>query len=162
MAITSPRATTASLVPLRAALGSAMLIHGTSKLKPDGLAQTAQFFEQLNIRPGKPWAVATGMTETAVGTMTLLGVGTRLAALGVLITQGMAVARVHWKKGYDVAGGGFEYNLALMAIAAAVALVGPGRLSLHELLEARGRRRLVRNPFRRRTRTWLRALFAVQ
>ena len=143
------RARDASLVPIRLALGSTMLYHGTSKLRGDGPAQTGQMFEQLGIRPGRRWAVATGLVEAFAGAAAVLGIATRPAALAVLVTQAVAVARVHAPKGYDTTKGGFEFNLALMAIAAALLVAGPGRLSAHEALEHRvegwaGRRRFRR------------------
>ncbi len=142
------RAREAAFVPVRLALGSAMVYHGASKLRGEGPEQTGQMFEQLGIRPGKAWAVATGLAEAFAGGAAILGIFTRPAALAVLVTQAVAVARVHGKKGFDVTRGGMEYNLALMAIAAGLLLAGPGRVSAHEVLEhaveGRGGRRLWR------------------
>ena len=42
-----------------ATLGSTMLYHGISKLKPEGLEQTSQFFESLGLKPARPLALAT-------------------------------------------------------------------------------------------------------
>jgi len=142
------RAKDASLVPMRLALGSAMLYHGTSKLRGEGPAHTAQMFEKLELSPPKALAVATGLAETFAGAAAVLGIATRPAALVVLVTQAVAVARVHAPKGFDVMKGGMEYNLALMAIAAGLLLAGPGRVSAHEALEraveGRGQKRLWR------------------
>src|SRR5207253_557110 len=73
---------------------------------------------------------------------------TRPAALAVLVTQSVAVAKVHAKKGFSIMNGGFEFNLALMAIAAAMLVAGPGLFSVHEgierLAEGRGARQYVR------------------
>jgi len=129
------RAMDASFVPVRLALGSAMVYHGASKLRGEGPAQTGQMFEQLGIKPGKAWAIATGIAEAFAGVASILGILTRPAALAVLVTQAVAVARIHSKKGYDVMQGGMEYNLALMAIATGLLLAGPGRVSAHEVLE---------------------------
>ena len=138
----------AALIPLRLALGSTMVYHGSSKLRGEGPQQTARMFEQLAIRPPRAWAVATGLAETFAGVASILGVMTRPAAVAVLVTQAVAIARVHASKGFNVMQGGFEYNLALMAIAAGLLVEGPGRASTHELLErvveGRGGRRLWR------------------
>ncbi|HEX8909128.1 MAG TPA: DoxX family protein [Anaeromyxobacteraceae bacterium] len=144
----NPRAKDAALVPVRVALGSTMLYHGYEKLRGEGPRQTGEAFEGLGIRPGKAWAVATGAAELFAGAAAVLGIATRPAAVAVLVTQGMAVAKVHGPKGYSNLQGGMEYNLALMAIAAALLLGGPGRVSAHEALEhaidGRGPRRLWR------------------
>lgn len=142
------RARGESFLPGRLALGSAMLYHGASKLRGEGPQRTAETFEQLGIRPAKPWAVATGLAEAFAGAAAVLGLATRPAALAVLVTQAIAVARVHARKGFDVMQGGMEYNLALMAIAAGLLLHGPGRVSAHGVVEravaGRGAKRVWR------------------
>lgn len=156
------RAKDASLVPIRLALGSTMLYHGASKLRGDGPARTAQMFEQLGIRPARGLALATGLAEAFAGIAAVLGIATRPAAVAVLVTQAVAVARVHAPKGFDTARGGYEYNLALMAIAAALLVAGPGRLSAHEALEQRVDRRTRRRLRRGRSSLLGRALRVVK
>jgi putative oxidoreductase len=138
----------AAFVPLRAALGSTMIYHGMSKLKEESRDQAGQMFEQIGLRPGKPLAVATGAAEVFAGVASMLGFLTRPAALAVLVTQAVAIAKVHAKKGFEVTKGGFEYNLVLIAIALGLLVAGPGGLSLHEQLEhmaeGRGPKRLLR------------------
>jgi putative oxidoreductase len=41
-----------------------------------------------------------------------------------------AAGVVHWSKGFFNTNGGFEFNLALLAIALAVTATGPGRFSV--------------------------------
>jgi putative oxidoreductase len=123
------------LIPTRSALGAAMLYHGVDKLKRAKRDQSAQFFESTGLRPGHFWSRATGIAETAAGALSVLGLLTRPAALAVLVTQAVAIAKVHAPRGFSSIKGGFEYNLTLMAIAAALLLNGPGRFSTHEALE---------------------------
>jgi putative oxidoreductase len=129
-----------AMLPGRLALGSTMLFHGASKLKREATVQNAQFFESVGIRPGRPWVMATAAAEIFAGLSAILGVGTRLAALAVLATQGVAIARVHRPHGFSNQTGGFEFNLALMALATGLLIAGPGTLSAHELAEHRVRR----------------------
>lgn len=123
------------LLPARMALGSTMVFHGGKKLMGEGPEEHAQMFGAMGIRPPKFWAVSTGLAEVLAGAMSIAGVFTRVAALAVLVTQGMAVAKVHGPKGFSNQEGGYEFNLALMAIAAGLLLAGPGKISGHELLE---------------------------
>lgn len=125
----------AALVPGRLALGSTMVFHGYSKLKKGAPEPTGQFFESLGIKPGKFWAVATGVAEVMAGVTAILGIGSRIGALAVLVTQSLAVGKVHAKNGFDATKGGYEWNLALMGIAAGLLLAGPGVVSAHEGLE---------------------------
>ena len=138
----------AALIPPRAALGASKVYHGLGKLRQGAPEQAGQFFESVGIKPGKPLAVATGIAEMFAGAAAILGFWTRPAALAVLVTQGVAIARVHGSKGYDITKGGFEYNLGLMAIAAMLLVAGPGLFSTHEgverLLEGRGAKKWVR------------------
>lgn len=136
------------LLAPRVTLGSSMLYHGYQKLTPEGLNASAPWFEQLGFKPGKRWVALTGLAEMGSGLLSLLGVGTRLAALAVLVTQGVAVSKVHGEKGFDNTRGGFEFNLSLMAIAAGLLLSGPGRASLKHAWHSR-RYRGLRGAVRR-------------
>ena len=138
----------AGLVPVRAALGASMMYHGLGKLKEESRDQAGQMFEQVGLRPGKALAIATGTAEVFAGACALLGFLTRPAALAVLVTQAVAIAKVHAKNGYDITKGGYEYNVALMAIAAGLLVAGPGLFSVHEelecLAEGHGAKKLLR------------------
>lgn len=126
-----------ALVPARASLGATMLHHGATKLRGDGPDQTGQMFEQLGIRPGRTWARLTGLAEVFAGASVILGIGTRLGALAVLVTQGVAIAKVHGNKGFSNLAGGYEFNLLLVAAALGLLVAGPGPVSAHEVIERR-------------------------
>ena len=138
----------AALIPPRAALGASMVYHGLGKLREGAPEQVGGWFESIGLRPGKPLAVATGIAEVFAGVGAILGLWTRPAALAVLVTQSFALGKVHAKNGFDVTKGGFEYNIALMCIAGALLIAGPGMFSAHEgierLVEGRGAKRFLR------------------
>lgn len=134
----------AALVPPRLSLGSTMVFHGLSKLKKEGVEQYTGFFEQIGFKPGKPWVIALGVTELVSGISAILGVATRFTALAVLVTQGVAIAKVHGSKGFDNTKGGYEFNLALIGSALTLLLRGPGSVSVHSALESRVKRRELR------------------
>jgi putative oxidoreductase len=121
----------AAEVAARLALGGSMLYHGLAKLRGEGPARTEQFLSGIGLRNARFWARATGVAETFAGAAAVLGLATRPAALAVITTQAVAIQKVHRPKGFDVAQGGMEYNLALVAIAVGLLLSGPGRLSAH-------------------------------
>jgi putative oxidoreductase len=124
-----------SLLPARASLGATMIYHGVSKLRGEGPAQTAGFFEQIGIRPGARWARLAGIAEVAAGASAILGIGTGVGAAIVLATQAVAVAKVHAPKGFSNLSGGYEFNALLAAVALGLLVAGPGRISAHEAVE---------------------------
>ena len=148
------------LVGPRAMLGATMLYHGVEKLRAPEKA-TGQF-ESLGIKPAGFWARATAIAEAGAGVLLLAGWLVRPAALAVLVTQATAIKKVHAPKGFATYRGGYEFNLGLMATAAALLLGGPGRYSLARLFarasEPRGWRGVI--PARRRRRGFAATLLA--
>jgi putative oxidoreductase len=138
----------AALIPPRAALGASMVYHGLGKLRGEGPQQVGGWFESIGLKPGKKLAKATGIAEVFAGAAAIAGLWTRPAALAVLVTQAVALGKVHRKNGYDITKGGFEYNVALMCIAGALLVAGPGLFSAHEgverLVQGRGLKKWVR------------------
>jgi len=134
----------AALLPPRLSLGSTMVAHGITKLRKEGTEQHAGFFEQLGFKPARTWVLITGVTEVLAGVGAILGFATRPAAAAVLVTQAIAIAKVHGSKGFDNTKGGFEFNLALCAMALGLLLRGPGKLSVHHALEDRVKRKELR------------------
>jgi putative oxidoreductase len=121
---------------LRLVVGGYFFGHGTQKLfgwfggyGPDG---TGQFFESLGLRPGKRHAVAAGAAEAGGGALLVLGAATPLASAALIATMLTAIHRVHLKNGPWVTNQGYEYNLVLIAAAAALAETGPGSPSVDD------------------------------
>src|SRR5207237_9078183 len=126
------------LLALRVALGFVFLAHGAQKavgsLGGPGFAGATGFIGSLGFRPAPLWtAVAVG-GELVAGLLLVLGLLTPLAALLVLGTMAVAIAKVHGPKGFFIQNGGYEYNLVLIIAALAVAALGPGAFSLDHVL----------------------------
>ena len=122
------------LTLLRTIVGALFVGHGTQKLfgwfGGHGPDATGQFFESLGLRPGRRHAVAAGAAEAGGGALVVLGLFTPAAAASIIGTMFTAIRTVHVKNGPWVSDGGYEYNLALIAIMVALADVGPGDVSL--------------------------------
>jgi putative oxidoreductase len=119
---------------LRGIIGTLFVGHGTQKLfgwfdghGPDG---TGGYFESLGLRPGKRHALAAGAAETAGGALLAAGAFTPLAAAALNGTMVTAMRTAHKGKGPWVTGGGWEFNLVLIAATTALADSGPGRFSV--------------------------------
>ncbi len=123
---------------LRVTIGALFFGHGTQKLKGwfggHGLDATAGFFEQLGLRPGRRNAIAAGAAEAGGGAALALGLATPFASASVIGAMLTAIQRVHLKNGPWVTNQGYEYNLILIVVAALLAELGPGPISLDHLL----------------------------
>ena len=127
----------AGLLLLRAGVGVALVAHGGQKLfgwfGGHGLEGTAEAFEGMGFRPGRPSALGAGLGEAGGGALIGLGLATPLAGSAAAGTM-IAAASVHAPAGFFATGGGYEYPASLGVSAAALALIGPGRWSLDALL----------------------------
>jgi putative oxidoreductase len=119
---------------LRGVVGPLFVGHGTQKLfgwfgghGPEG---TGGFFEGLGLRPGKRHATAAGAAEAGGGVLLTLGMATPVAATMISGTMLTAIRKVHLPKGPWVTEGGYEYNVALIALVTSLVETGPGRLSV--------------------------------
>lgn len=121
-------------VALRMVVGGLLIGHGTQKLfgwfGGPGRKGTEGMMEALDMHPVKVNAVASGLTEAGSGALLAAGAATPLAAAGVTAVMTTAITKVHAKNGVWSSKGGWEYNAVLIAAAAALAEVGPGRPSL--------------------------------
>jgi uncharacterized membrane protein YphA (DoxX/SURF4 family) len=85
--------------------------------------------------------IAVAWGELFGGVALAFGFLTRLAALGLLIIQAGAIYTVTLQRGFSPQeGGGYEYNLALVAMCVSLFCWGAGNLSVDNLF--RGKRKL--------------------
>ncbi|AXC13406.1 Membrane protein, distant similarity to thiosulfate:quinone oxidoreductase DoxD [Acidisarcina polymorpha] len=120
---------------LRLVLGVIMVAHGYTKIIPKGALYS---FTQNVAHLGMPmWlGYVAAFTEFFGGMLLILGLLTRLAALGAAIDMGVAIVKVHLHGGLTGHGNapGFEYPLALFAIALMVVFTGGGLLAIDQAI----------------------------
>lgn len=117
-----------ALLILRIVLGIIMLYHGWPKLT--NLGGTIQGFTGMGIPLPALSAIFAMVAEVGGGLLLLLGVFTDIAGLLFAIDMLGAITFVHAKNGFPVDKGGYEFPLALLAMALALAFAGPGRYSV--------------------------------
>ncbi|GAA1386271.1 hypothetical protein GCM10009639_09870 [Kitasatospora putterlickiae] len=136
-AIASPHAYDAGLLLLRVAFGLTMAAHGSQKLfgwfGGGGIDGTAKFFDSTGYPAAKAMAVVAGLTEFGGGLALAVGLLAPLAAAAILGTMLNALA-VSWNGNFFAMKDGAEYELILIAGAAALALTGPGRYAVDRYL----------------------------
>ena len=129
------------LLTLRLTLGGLLAGHGAQKLfgmfEGHGLEGTGSFMESMGLQPGKQWAFTAGLGETAGGVRTALGFLHPVGPITTLAPMSVAWGRAHWHKPIWATSGGAELPATNMAIALALALMGPGKLSLDRWLGLR-------------------------
>jgi putative oxidoreductase len=90
-------------------------------------------FEKQGYKPVWLWISLVILGEVGGGVSVALGFLTPLGATGIFGAMFMATFKSHWKNGFIVSKGGYEYTLVLMAMSIAIGLGGPGNYSLDAL-----------------------------
>jgi putative oxidoreductase len=131
------------LTIVRVVLGVALFAHGAQKLLGwfggQGFSVTVRTFrDQLGIPA--PLACLAIAAEFFCGLGLIVGLLTRIAALGVTITMVVALLTVHLKYGFflnwfgNKPGHGIEYHLVVIALALVVIVKGAGAFSFDSAL----------------------------
>jgi putative oxidoreductase len=122
------------LLVARLVFGLLMAAHGSQKLfgwfGGHGLSGVGGFFESLGFRPGRFFAGAAAGAEIVGGLLITLGFLGPVGPALVVSVMLVAAVTVHSKGGLFAATNGIEVPLLYAASAAALALTGPGTLSL--------------------------------
>ena len=141
------------LLVLRLVVGSIFAIHGYPKLfggagkgealsestrkalgqpfvgamEGGGIANLTGMMQALGMSnpPAMAWVLALG--EFAGGIALALGWRTRPVALGLALSQLVAIDKVHKQDGFV---GGYEFNATLIGASAALAIAGPGKIAV--------------------------------
>jgi putative oxidoreductase len=130
------------LTLLRIAVGVIFMAHGAQKFFMLGIPVVAQGFAQGGIPMASFMAPFIASVELLGGTALVLGLLTRLAALGTAFTMLGAMLLVHLKGGFFLPSG-IEYTVVLLSASVALILMGPGSFSLDALLARRALPRRV-------------------
>jgi putative oxidoreductase len=118
-----------ALFVMRLALGAVMVGHGYPKVF-GGLHHHVQMVAGLGL-PG--WtAYLSAFAEFFGGLLVLLGLFTRAAAFAICIDMSVAIAKVHFHNGL-MGNGGYEFPLALAAIAFALIFFGGGAIAIDHI-----------------------------
>lgn len=121
------------LLVLRCAVGIVFIAHGYNHIFGGGrIAGTAQWFENLGMRPGIVHAWLASVTELGAGAMLIAGFATPLACAGVVAVMVVAWITNHRKNGFFIfrPGEGYEYVMTLTLTGIGLGGTGPGRWSL--------------------------------
>src|SRR5579864_4007539 len=130
--------TALGLLILRFVIGLTLAGHGAQKIfgwwGGTGMAAWTGAMTRMRIRPAAPWAWASALAELVGGLLLALGFLSPLGNFAILGSMLVAILLVHLPKGFWNTKGGYEFNLAIIGAALALALTGPGTYALDSLL----------------------------
>jgi putative oxidoreductase len=119
---------------LRIVLGFLFVAHGWQKFSEWTIAGTQMSFAEMGIPLAEIAAPVVAVLELVGGIALILGILTRPVALLLALNMLGALLLVHLTSGVFVANNGIELVLILGAASLALALVGPGKLSVDNAL----------------------------
>jgi putative oxidoreductase len=129
------------LLVVRLIVGLIVAAHGAQKLfgwwGGPGMTGWVGAMNRMRIRPPVPWAWMSALAELLGGLGLAVGLLNPLPSFAILGSMLVAIALVHWPRGFWTTKGGYEFNLTIIAAIAAVALAGPGAYSLDALFGIR-------------------------
>jgi putative oxidoreductase len=136
------------LLILRAGIGGYMATHGWSKLQMVLDGNYAMFADPIGIGPHAS-LILTAFAEFVCAVLVVVGLGTRLAAIPIVIAMGVAAfvahgadpwsmetAAIRFMTGESESWGSKQPALMFMIPFLALAFTGPGRFSLDTLVRA--------------------------
>ena len=140
-----------AMLILRVTVGGLLAGHGAQKLfgwfGGSGVDGTAKAMESMGLEPGTLWAPVAGLAEFGGGVLTALGFLHPLGPISIMAAMSMATIKAHWGKPIWNTEGGAELPLTNLIVALAIALAGPGRYSLDDVMRLRLPASLVATAF---------------
>jgi putative oxidoreductase len=120
------------LLMLRLIIGAVFIYHGFAKVS--NIEGTLGFFSTIGLgNIVLVYLAAYG--EFVGGIMLVLGIFTRYTALLLAFIAAVAIYAVHFKAGFNIMKGGYEYALTLMVVSLAISMIGSGKYSLLNLIK---------------------------
>ena len=127
---------------IRMILGIVFFAHGAQKalglFGGPGFSRTIDFFQQMGIPAGL--TVLAIAAEFLGGLGLLVGLLTRIAALGIIVNMVVAVLMIHSRVGFFMnwngkqQGEGYEFHLLAIALGLAILVKGAGGFSIDRIL----------------------------
>lgn len=123
---------------LRIPVGIIFAAHGAQKLfgwfGGYGLEGTGQWMASIGLNPGYLMALLAGGAEFFGGLALLIGLLVRPAGAVLAFAMLVAIFSVHIGNGLFMSNNGYEFALALLAVAVSLTISGAGRASLDAVL----------------------------
>jgi putative oxidoreductase len=119
---------------VRVIIGYNLFMHGWVKVTGAGLAGVGGYMAKQGLEPSSAFAIAAMTLETVGAACVAIGLFTRFFAAALAIELLIAFLVVHFKVGFPVGKGGYEYVLLLGIVMFAIAIRGGGPYSVDRLI----------------------------
>ena len=119
---------------VRVIVGYIFFMHGWGKITGAGVAGVSTYMANQGLEPGALFALAAMFLEAVGGICIIIGLFTRFFAAAMAIELAIAFLVVHFKAGFPVGKGGFEYVLLLGIVMFAIAIRGGGPYSADRMI----------------------------
>ncbi len=106
-----------------------------AKTKWADINSVAEWFGTIGIPAPKLNAYLSASVEMAGVFLLILGLGTRLISVPLMITMVVAIITVHWVNGFAAGENGFEIPLYFMLMLFVLVCFGGGRISVDYLIK---------------------------
>ena len=101
-----------------------------AKMKWSDINSIIDWFKSMGMPAPALNAYLAASTEAAGVVLLVLGLGTRIIAVPLMIVMLVAIKTVHWGNGFDAGNNGYEIPLYYLIMLAVVLVYGPGRWSV--------------------------------
>ena len=125
------------LAPLLGRLAVGLLFLSTGWGKVHNLASVTEYFGELHIPAPAFNATLASWTELLGGTMLVLGLGSRLAALPLMVTMTVAILTALSDKIHGLPDLFGQVEWTYLVLLLVIVVFGPGRMSLDALVRSR-------------------------
>lgn len=105
-----------------------------AKMKWADINSIAEWFGSMHIPAPLLNAYLAAGTEAAGVVLLVLGLGTRLISIPLIITMLVAIKTVHWSNGFEAGENGFEIPLYYIIMLLTLLIAGPGKWSVDALI----------------------------
>lgn len=114
---------------IRASIGVIFFVYGIQKFDP--------IWQQHLVNFGLPpeLQIPVALAETIGGVFLIVGFMTRITGAIFSIILLDAIFHIRWENGFFIAQGGWDYDLALLAMTLLVIATGPGKISINSKLK---------------------------
>jgi putative oxidoreductase len=123
-----------ALLVLRLVIGAIMIGHGYGKVF-GGFSRVQGMVTHIGFPAFMAYPLAT--TEFVGGILMIAGLLTRFVAFAMLVDMSVAIWKMHWKNGL-LGEGGYQFPLALWAIAFALIFFGGGPIAIDAIRRGAG------------------------